>query len=360
MTVRTVQKITEKIFKNLHGHQKKALSTIVLGAIRNNTGRLTDIARGMLSMTAIKHRVKRVGRFLGNKNILIEEQAPVLLKFLLSWQGTLERPVIFMDWTHEHGQNVLMMSLKYKKRSIPIYWVVVKDGNLLRSRNSTENTAVRMLKLWMGEQKFILICDRGFSRSSLYRELLRKGIYFIIRIPKSTHIICKEHRGALADVILHQDKVRDFAQATFLGADAKNPMRIIMKKAKIDGHWTTWFLATNVFDQTKTTLVSQHERRMGCEATFRDLKTTLGWRKQIGIGDSTRLARYLLILTVALIVSILTAGRKIAQKYKHIVSLTKSWRGTRVASDVQLGIWLIQRLSDRLTSFHPRKYGAAA
>lgn len=361
MTVKAIQKITGKIFnKNLHGHQKKTLSAIVLGALRNNTGRLTDMARGMMPMTAIKHRVKRVGRFLGNKQILIEEQSPVLLKFLLSWQGNLERPVIFMDWTQEHGQNVLMMSLKYKKRSIPIYWVVVKDGELLRSRNSTENTAVRMLKMWMGEQKFILICDRGFSRSSLYGELLRKGIYFIIRIPKSTHILSREHNGALGDVILHQDKVRDFARATFLGADAKNPMRIILKKAKIDGHWTTWFLATNIFDQTKTTIVNHYERRMGCEATFRDLKTTLGWRKQIGIYDSTRLSRYLLILTVALIIAILTAGRKIAQKYKHIVSLIKSWKETQVASDVQLGIWLIQHLTDRLTSFHPRKYGVEA
>ena len=360
MTVSTVQKIVNKIFKNLHGHQKKTLSAIVLGAIRNNTGRLTDMARGMVSMTTIKHRVKRVGRFLGNKNILIEEQASVFLRFLLSWQGTLERPVIFMDWTQEHGQNVLMLSLKYKKRSIPIYWVSVKDGELLRSRNSTENTAVRLLKMWMGEQKFILICDRGFSRSSLYRELLRSGIYFIIRIPKSTHILCKEYEGALADVMLHQDKVRDFSRATFLGADAKQPMRVIVKKAKIGGHWTTWYLATNIFDSRKTQIINHYKRRMGCEATFRDLKTTFGWRKQIGIGDPTRLSRYLFILTVALIVSILTAGRKIAQKYKHMVSLTKSWRGTQVVSDVQLGIWLIQRLSDHLTSFHPRKYGAGA
>ncbi len=84
-----------------------------------------------------------------------------------------------------------------------------------------------------------------------------------------------------AEVILHCDKVRDFVQATFLGADAKQPMRIIMKKSKIEGRWTTWYLATNVFDSTKTTIISHYERRMGCEATFRDLKTTLGWRKQL-------------------------------------------------------------------------------
>lgn len=361
MTETSIQKITEKIFKkSLRKSQTKTLSAIVLGAVRNNGGRLTDMARGMVSATSVKHRVKRVIRFLGNKNILVEEQAPLFLRFLLSWLGGLDRPVIFMDWTEEHGQNVLMMSLKYKRRSIPIYWVVVKDGHLLRSRNSTENTAVRLLKMWMGDQQFILICDRGFSRSSLYRELLRSGIYFIIRIPKSTHILSREHKGALADVILHRDKVRDFSQATFLGADAKNPCRIIMKKAKVEGRWTTWYLATNIFDSTKTTIVSHYERRMGCEATFRDLKTTFGWRKQIGIHDSTRLSRYLLILTVALILAILTAGRKIAQKYKHIVSLTKSWKGTQVASDVQLGIWLIQYLTDQLTMFHPRKYGAGA
>lgn len=361
MTSTTIQKITEKIFKNnLRRSQIKSLSAIVLGALRNNGGRLTDMARGMGPTTSVKHRVKRVVRFLGNKNILIEEQAPLFLSFLLSWLGGLERPIIFMDWTEEHDQNVLMFSLKYKKRSIPFYWVVVKNGNLLRSRNSTENTAVRLLKMWMGDQKFILICDRGFSRSSLYRELLNKGIYFIIRIPKSTHILSKEHKGALADVILHHNKVRDFSHATFLGADAKNPMRIIMKKAKIDGYWTTWYLATNVSDLTKTTIVNHYERRMGCEATFRDLKTTLGWRKQIGISDSTRLSRYILILTVALIIAILTAGRKIAQKYKSIVSLTKSWSQTQVVSDVQLGIWLIQYLTDRLTSFHPRKYALGA
>ena len=125
-------------------------------------------------------------------------------------------------------------------------------------------------------------------------------------------------------MILHQDKVRDFAQATFLGADAKNPMRIIMKKAKIDGHWTTWFLATNVFLTKPNNPCFSMKDEWGCEATFRDLKTTPGWRKQIGIGDKYKVSPLSLILTVALIVSILTAGRKIAQKYKHIVSLTKS------------------------------------
>jgi hypothetical protein len=263
-----------------------------------------------------------------------------------------------MDWTEEHDQFVLLFSVKWGKRSIPFYWYSAGKAEFYRSQNAIEHTAIRLIQSWLPRgQRMILVADRGFARSRLFQNLKKLGIDYVIRIPKTTHLFSREHRGqirSLASVSLIGEKIRDIRHAT-LGQDAQVPLRMVMKKAKIEGKWTRWFLATSLSGERKETIVSLYERRMGIEATFKDLKTTLGWRFQNAIRHPERLGRYLLILVISMICALITAERKSTRLFHRFVALSKAFRGTEPVSFVQLGLWLIQSTASQLTLIHPRK-----
>jgi hypothetical protein len=354
MTEKSVLKIVENCIPGMRRSRQKTLSAAVYGSVRNPSGKLTSMARGMGGSVQLRDRLKRVSRFLGNRSVQMEETGKALLRWLVGRQGPLLPLVVLMDWTEEHDQFVLLFSIKWGKRSIPFYWYSAGKKEFYRSQNSIEYTAIRLIQSWLPKgQKMILVADRGFARSRLFQMLQKLGIDFIVRIPKTTHLISREHRGSLASVGLVEGKIKDVRHAV-LGLDAKVPIRMVMKKAKIDGKFTRWFLATSLQGERKESIVSLYERRMGIEATFKDLKTTLGWRFQNAIRDPQRLSRYLLILVTSMICALITAERKSTRLIHRWVSLDKAFRGTEPVSFVQLGLWLIQSTASQLSMIHPR------
>ncbi len=100
----------------------------------------------------------------------------------------------------------------------------------------------------------IVITDRGFARSRLRKNLKKMNMGYIVRIPKTTHLLSSKYHGALENLPLRSSRVRDFQKAQ-LGKDAKVHMRLIAKKTKIQGKWTTWYLATSLQQFAKDRII---------------------------------------------------------------------------------------------------------
>lgn len=355
MTSTSVQNLIDTCLPQMRKSQTKTLAWAVLGCLMRPLGLLTEMARGMRGGTTLRHKLKRLHRFLSNPRIFIEEQAESLLNWLLARRGMLQTPLVAMDWTVEHDMYVLSLSLIWDRRAVPFYWYVIEKGKLKHSQNQIESTAVELLKSWMRGRPCILLADRGFHRTALIRALAEKyQMGFVIRVIKTTHVKVKGHKGSLENLRLKTGKVRDFKQAQY-GAMARVPIRLVVKRVRIKKKLHTWYLVTSLQQEDKHRIVNHYERRMGIEASFRDLKTGLGWRRQPHIRDPERLSRYLLILAVAMIVALVTAERKRGQLAKHRVALQVAWGQRKSVSLVQLGIWLVQQLDDRETSLHSRK-----
>ena len=272
--------------------------------------------------------------------------------------GRLFIPLIAMDWTEEHDMRVLSFSFIWGRRAIPFWWHARPKGTLSRSRNSLESNAGRLLKSWMGGRGFILPADRGFHRTAFIRALSNKhGIDFVIRVMKSTHVSVKGHRGALGQLRLQVNKVRDFRLALY-GSSARVPVRLVVKKVKVKRQqknkrksgYSTWYLVTSIKEESKQRMVGYYERRYGIEASYRDRKTAPGWKRQRYIRDGERLIRRLPILTMVMIRAPVAAERKKVRKKKYIVMPQRSLGSNESASIAQLGIRLIHWLSDRETS----------
>ena len=132
-------------------------------------------------------------------------------------------------------------------------------------------------------------------------------------------------------------------------------MRIIIKKARIEKEVTTWYLGTDLEGERATTIIGYYERRMGIEATFKDLKSDLGWGKQKLLTSAERVSKYLLLLVTGLIISTLMGESKIAFKYKELFALSSVHNNKNTMSSFKLGLKLIQHFADRFTAIYLRK-----
>ena len=99
---------------------------------------------------------------------------------------TGDRLIITLDRTQWKNNNILMVSVIWKKRALPIYWILLnKQG----SRNFFEQVAVirPVLRLFK-KYNIVIIGDREFRSTTLAGWLSKKKIHFILRLNKNTLI----------------------------------------------------------------------------------------------------------------------------------------------------------------------------
>ena len=89
---------------------------------------------------------------------------------------------MILDRTQWQNTNILMISLAWKKRTLPIYWKILTHK---RASNSTEQKAVicPVIRLLKG-QKIMITADREFHRiflSHWLKKYQRQDVYFVLR-----------------------------------------------------------------------------------------------------------------------------------------------------------------------------------
>ncbi len=356
MTLNSAMKLVGVIFGCLRLSQVKTLAWAALGCVRKPRGLLSEIARGSDGETDLKHKVKRLGRWLSNRRVHMEELAPSLLQWLIARQGELFRPLLAIDWTKEHGYAILTLSFLCHGRAVPFYWYCVREGKLRHSQNQIESMAIGLLKMWMGGRPFVLVGDRGFHRSALIRALVEKyRIDFVIRVVRTTHVRVRGYAGPLEGLAVRVGQVRDFREAEY-GGNARVRVRLVVKRIKAqrgqDVEESIWYLVTSLRQESKWLVVEYYRQRMGAECGHRDWKTALGFRMQKRIVGEERLSRYLLILTTAMLLALYVANRRVAQWFRNRVAFSRSWGTIHSVSVLTLGILVLQCSSNRLTSIH--------
>ncbi len=132
-------------------------------------------------------RRKKIQRFL----ILPRLSLPLLwfplIKKIISTQFTKGDPLIItIDRTQWKTNNISMVSVIWKKRALPIYWILLskKGSSNFYEQVATIRPILRLLK----EYKLVVIGDREYRSTAFALWLTKKKIYFILRLNKSTKI----------------------------------------------------------------------------------------------------------------------------------------------------------------------------
>ena len=176
---------------------------------------------------------------------------PLIKKIIKSHFKGGDRLIITLDRTQWKTNNILMVSLIWKKRALPIYWLLLnKQG----SSNFYEQVAVikpvvRLLK----QYNIIVIGDREFRSTALAAWLNKKQIHFILRLNKNPLIKRKYKQYQSLNSLEISPGTKVMYRGLFVTQENQkerfNLVIYCQRKSKRNQLPQPWYLITNLEDK---------------------------------------------------------------------------------------------------------------
>jgi hypothetical protein len=140
--------------------------------------------------TQLGSALTRFHRLLRNPHIEDQQLTAQVLQLL----GSGQRVLIALDWTEwHHHRRMLVAAAVVGCRAIPVQAAAFSKIDIPRSQNLRETTFLQLLvhTLWALDQAAVVLCDRGFRRTSWLRhgQLVRPS--FVVRFIPDVLV----HRG---------------------------------------------------------------------------------------------------------------------------------------------------------------------
>lgn len=342
-----LQKLLRRSIPSIHSKRLSTVIAIVGSAVRGQRLTLSALGRGLDTRCAVRHRIKRADRLLGNARLHDERLLfyQVLCTLLIGQQC---QPVLIVDWSElkpDCSWWLLRASVWLHGFALPIY----EEVHSLRRQQARKVHREFLLTLRMllpDQARPIIVTDAGF-RKPWFQEVERLGWHWIGRIRNRTRIRLADrwqlskalHAQARAEpqdlgeyritrrnpvigrLCLYRKPPQGRHDLTRLGRRAYD--RASRKSAKRERE--PWLIAASVSlsDKSALDLINLYRLRMRIEHSFRTLKS-----HQFGFAfeDSQtrggkRLAALMLIHALALFLAWI-AGR--AAQRLHLQDRLKS------------------------------------
>ncbi len=185
-----------------------------------------------------------------------------------------QRVYLVIDRTAWKHHNLLMVSVVYKKRAIPVFWHHLDhcgSSSLLE-----QQTVLRPVFALLESYGCIVLGDREFHSIALTDWLRQKQVGFVLRLPKSTTV--KSHSDTQFErldelvqfpgIACFEVQVQVTQQQGFGRFNLVTRWRRSYRQSKTN---QVWYLLTNL-DDLETALKS-YAKRWSIEPMFRDFKT---------------------------------------------------------------------------------------
>ncbi|WP_445657798.1 IS4 family transposase [Achromobacter sp. NCFB-sbj8-Ac1-l] len=296
--VGVLQKLLQDSIPSLHLNRLKTLISTLRSAMTTRRLTLSGLARGLPTGQAIRHRIKRVDRLLGNRHL--HDERPMFYQLLCrQYMAEGKRPVILVDWSDlkaDRSWLVLRAALWIRGAAVPIY----ESVHPLRDQNSpsVERTFLTTLKSLLPEgQQPIVVTDAGF-RGPWFAYLNQLGWHWVGRIRGRTFLRSGDdpwrrctadyaHANARPKDLGEQEMIRSCPVQTRLVLYRKPPQQrqalTQFKQRKRSSHSEVcarresepWLLCASrsLTDANACEIVQVYRKRMSIECTFRSLKS---------------------------------------------------------------------------------------
>jgi hypothetical protein len=226
--------------------------------------------------------------------------------------------VIVLDRTQWKANNVLMVSVVYRKRALPIFWVLLeKDGSSnLAEQQKVLRPVIRLLKKY----KLVIIGDREFHSVELASWLQGQSISFVFRQKQKTTFREKRQKFQPLSSIPIYPGIRIFYTNINLtqtpGFGRFNLAVYWKRKYRSKQEDEAWYLLTNLPDLKTATKI--YAQRFGIEAMFRDCKTG-GYNLEGSQANPDKLVRLILLIALAMTSAWLQGQRTQFQRQQQYV-----------------------------------------
>lgn len=244
---------------------------LVVGIFHSRSVQLSRVAGKVLGEAKNLSTVRRLSRFLDNPAIQVREwYEPIARQWLAAQSTGLGEIRLIVDGTKVgFGHQLLMISLAYRHRAVPLAWTWVKQVRG-HSRGRHQLALLKYVKgLLPKKSSVFLVGDSEFGSILVLQQLSQWRWFYVLRQ--------KARTCAWNDEQADWQKLGRFVQKA--GQRVWLPNTYLTKKASyrvsVLIYWTKgekepWCLATNLPNQTLT--LRYYKRRMWIEEMFGDLK----------------------------------------------------------------------------------------
>lgn len=315
--------------------------SILLNLLQNYRWvRLEELASKFPQNILFESRRRKLQRFLSMPQLTIAKiWWPIFTYWLNQTFDVTEVLYIAIDRTQWRSINLLMISLIYQRRAIPIYFELLPK---IGCCNVEQQKAILALALPLLQNYTIVVLgDREFCSVDLATWLRRRSqTYFCLRLRRNEYIetaadiwVQLKDLGLYPGVSLYLEGVKVTKTKGFIGGN------IACKwKRKYRG-WSAdeaWFILTNLADLP--TALSAYQKRFGIEEMFRDFKSG-GYNLEETYVEGQRLLRLILLITMAYSLATMS-GEKIGKKgqVKYVSRVKEPRRRQRRHSNFYVGI----------------------
>ena len=293
-----------------------------------------------------KSRRKKIQRFLVLSSLSLPVfWFPIIKSIVEKEFKRVERLIFVLDRTQWQDNNVFMISVIWKKRALPIYWLVLEKKG---SSNIREQIALirPVLKLF-SHYEVVILGDREFHGVELSYWLKQKNkkaknsIYFAFREKNNIYLKrSKENPERLKDLkIIPGVKVlpKNVKITKQKGFGKFNLLTYKKRNYRHHQAEESWFILTNL--DSADEVIKLYKKRAGIEAMFRDYKTG-GYNLEGSKANILRLTNLILLIAIAYTSASLKGKSFKNQGYqKYITRLTEAQRNYRRHSDFRVGLY---------------------
>jgi hypothetical protein len=315
------------------------LAWLIVGIHQSRSVYLSRIAGKIPGKAKLLSFIQRLSRLLANPAIDVRAwYEPIARSWLASQAGHLQQVRLIVDGTKVgFAHQLLIVSLAYRKRAIPLAWTWVKHikGHATAEVPLALLTYVRSL-LPKGIA-VLLVGDCEFGAVDVLQQLDKWHWDYVLRQKGRTHIC-----------LPGQTEWRDFGscvekpgRSVWLGQGCLTQSKIYPVNLLV--HWKVgedepWCLATNLPDRHTT--LQAYARRMWIEEMFGDLKSHGFDLECTMLRHADKLSRLTLAVALLYVWSISIGTRTIRNSQREQVDR----KDRRDLSIFQIGLRFIERL----------------
>lgn len=273
-----------------------ALITGIVGSRRTN---LPEIASKAPDRAKADSRVKRYSRFLKNERVTYESFFLPFIENLmeaLSKQGPL--CIVFDGSALGRESVVLMASVIYKKRALPLAWIV-RRGKKGHFSSAVHLELVEALRSLVPEQaEVVFLGDGEFDSTALQETLSQATWHYVLRTAKDT-LLVPEGEGSEAFLFKEAYPLLEQTWASlpgmFFTAIRYGPVHAVVWHER--GHREAVYLVTNL--ELAYEACQWYKKRACIETFFSDQKSRGFHLHKSHLSDPARLSRLLIAACLA-------------------------------------------------------------
>lgn len=342
-----IQEIRE-LHPDLRITQIRNFVWLVLGIYQSRSVHLSKIAGKIPGQAKLLSITRRLSRFLDNPSLRVRQwYQPVALEWLNAQLANVGEIRLIVDGTKVgFAHQLLMVSLAYRRRSIPIAWTWVKHvrGHSTGAKQLALLSYIR--QLIPQNARVILVGDTEFGSVKVLRGLDAWGWFYVLRQKTDTLVLPKGESEwkAFGEFVKKPGQKVWLENASF--TQSKKYTVNLLAYWKI-GEKEPWCLATNLPDSKSA--LAYYKRRVWIEEMFGDMKKHGFDLESSMLRSFLRLSRLTLAVAFLYLWMIATGTHAIHTGKRHLVDV----KSRRDLSLFQIGLRLIERA---ITNTYPVRF----